>query len=112
MARAYSLDLRERVVAMVARGGTCRSVAAVFEVSVASVVKWSQRARTTGGHDQSQEEKPQYQWRPPKNRHGKRAKTAIEHGYLKSWSSLNLSCRNGPKRQYPASRTLARAHLA
>ena len=48
MARAYSLDLRERVVAMVARGGTCRSVAAVFEVSVASVVKWSQRARTTG----------------------------------------------------------------
>src|ERR1700731_269946 len=48
MARAYSLDLRERVVAMVARGGTCRSVAAVSEVSVASVVKWSQRARTTG----------------------------------------------------------------
>ena len=48
MARTYSLDLRERVVAMVARGGTCRSVAAVFEVSVASVVKWSQRARTTG----------------------------------------------------------------
>ena len=48
MARAYSLDLRERVVAMVARGGTCRSVAAVFEVSMASVVKWSQRARMTG----------------------------------------------------------------
>jgi transposase len=48
MARAYSLDLRERVVAMVARGETCRSVAAAFDVSVASVVKWSQRARTTG----------------------------------------------------------------
>jgi hypothetical protein len=37
------------------------------------------------GHDQSQEEKPQYQWRRPKDRHGKRAKAAIEHGYLKSW---------------------------
>jgi transposase len=48
MARPYSLDLRERVVAMVARGETCRSVAAVFDVSVASVVKWSQRSRATG----------------------------------------------------------------
>ena len=36
MARSYSLDLRERVVARVARGETCRSVAAVFDVSVAS----------------------------------------------------------------------------
>jgi hypothetical protein len=34
------------------------------------------------GHDQSQEEKPQYQWRRPKDRHGKRAEAAIEHGYL------------------------------
>ncbi len=48
MARAYSLDLRERVVAAVAGGKSCRTVAAVFDVSVASVVKWSQRARTTG----------------------------------------------------------------
>ena len=48
MARAYSLDLRERVVAAVAAGGSCRSVAATFGVSVASVVKWSQRFRATG----------------------------------------------------------------
>ena len=48
MARAYSLDLRDRVVASVAGGQTCRAVAASFAVSVASVVKWSQRARTTG----------------------------------------------------------------
>lgn len=40
MARPYFLDLRERVVALVARGETCRPVAAVFDVSVASVVKW------------------------------------------------------------------------
>jgi transposase len=48
MARAYSLDLRERVVAAVAAGGSCRGVAKTFKVSVASVVKWSQRFRATG----------------------------------------------------------------
>src|ERR1700745_2584891 len=49
MGGAYSLDLRERVVAAVAAGESCRAVAATFKVSVASVVKWSQRFRTTGG---------------------------------------------------------------
>jgi transposase len=48
MVRPYSLDLRERVVAAVEGGQTCRTVAGLFDVSVASVVKWSQRARTTG----------------------------------------------------------------
>jgi transposase len=48
MARSYSLDLRERVVSAVAAGQTCRQVAGTFKVSVASVVKWSQRFRATG----------------------------------------------------------------
>jgi transposase len=48
MGRAYSLDLRERVVAAVAGGQSCRAVAATFRVSVASVVKWWQRYRATG----------------------------------------------------------------
>ena len=48
MARAYSLDLRERVVAAIAAGGSCRQVAVLYRVSVASVVKWSQRFRSTG----------------------------------------------------------------
>ena len=48
MARAYSLDLRERVAAAVAAGESCRTVARRFSVSVASVVKWAQRARATG----------------------------------------------------------------
>jgi len=48
MARPYSLDLRERVVAAVRSGQSCRSVAATFGVSVACVVKWAQRFRTTG----------------------------------------------------------------
>lgn len=48
MARPYSLDLRQRVVATVAGGQACRAVAKLFDVSVASVVKWSQRSRVTG----------------------------------------------------------------
>ena len=48
MPRAYSLDLRERVVAAVTAGESCREVARTFKVSVASVVKWSQRFRATG----------------------------------------------------------------
>lgn len=48
MARPLSTDLRERVVAAVWAGETCRSVAARFGVAVSSVVKWSQRHRATG----------------------------------------------------------------
>jgi transposase len=48
MPRAYSLDLRERVVTAVAAGESCRNVAETYRVSVASVVKWSQRFRATG----------------------------------------------------------------
>ena len=48
MARAYSLDLRERVVAFVASGQTTRAASAVFGISVASVVKWNQRKSATG----------------------------------------------------------------
>src|SRR4030081_3495205 len=44
----YSSDLRDRVVASVTGGRTCRATAALFGVSVASVVKWSQRFRATG----------------------------------------------------------------
>src|SRR3979411_1676023 len=48
MARPYSKDLRDRVVGSVAGGRTCRATATLFGVSVASVVKWSQRFRATG----------------------------------------------------------------
>src|SRR5512139_556050 len=48
MVRPYSNDLRERVALAVGSGRTCREVAALFHVSVASVVRWSQRHRTTG----------------------------------------------------------------
>jgi len=48
MSRPLSMDLRERVVAAVLAGETCRSVAARFGIAVSSVVKWSQRHRATG----------------------------------------------------------------
>lgn len=48
MARPYSNDLRDRVAAAVLSGRSCREVAGIFGVSVASVVKWTQRHRATG----------------------------------------------------------------
>src|SRR5207237_9244455 len=61
MARPYSLDLRERVVARVAAGDTVRAIAEVFGVGVSNVVKWSQRKRSTG----SAAAKPMGGWRGP-----------------------------------------------
>ncbi len=48
MTAPLSDDLRERVVAAVVGGESCRSVAARFGVAVSSAVKWSQRYRATG----------------------------------------------------------------
>jgi transposase len=48
MARSYSLDLRERVIAAVRRGQSCRQAAATFGLGAATVVKWWQRYRATG----------------------------------------------------------------
>lgn len=48
MTRPLSNDLRERVVAAVVGGESCRTVASRFGVAVSSVVKWSQRYRATG----------------------------------------------------------------
>jgi len=48
MVKPYSEDLRFRVVARVEAGRSCREVAVTFGVSVASVVRWSQRFRATG----------------------------------------------------------------
>src|SRR5215469_18528705 len=43
--KAYSCDLRERVIEAVAAGASRREAAERFEVSVASAVKWLQRWR-------------------------------------------------------------------
>ena len=48
MTKTCSNDLRERVVAAMREGGSCRAVAERFDVAPSSVVKWTQRFQTTG----------------------------------------------------------------
>lgn len=48
MTRPYSNDLRERLATSVAAGRSCRETAALFGVSVATVVRCSQRWRQSG----------------------------------------------------------------
>lgn len=48
MTAPLSNDLRERVVAAVLAGESCRLAAARFGVAVSSAVKWSQRYRSSG----------------------------------------------------------------
>jgi transposase len=48
MVRPLSNDLRKRVVTADSKDESCRSVAVRFGVAVSSVVKWSQRYRSTG----------------------------------------------------------------
>ena len=51
MAKSYSLDLREKVVAFVERGHSRREAAGVFGVSPSFVVKLMNRRRKTGSID-------------------------------------------------------------
>ena len=48
MVKPLSNDLRRRVVTAVSKGESCRAAAVRFGVAVSSVVKWSQRYRSTG----------------------------------------------------------------
>jgi len=49
MAKAYSGDLRERVIAVVeAESLSCREAARRYRVSVSSAIRWVQRYRRTG----------------------------------------------------------------
>ena len=48
MTRPYSMDLRERVVAAVDGGQSRRSVARLFRLGEATVIRWAKRHITTG----------------------------------------------------------------
>ncbi len=48
MSRALSVDLRERVVAAIAVGSSCRAAAVRFGVSAASAVRWAALVREAG----------------------------------------------------------------
>ena len=48
MPRALSLDLRERVIAAIAAGASCRQAAERFGVGPATAIRWQARFRTEG----------------------------------------------------------------
>ena len=48
MAGALSLDLRERVIAAIENGASCRKAAERFGVGVASAIRWHARFRAEG----------------------------------------------------------------
>ena len=48
MGRPYSLDLRERVMAAIRSGMSCREAAERFDVSASSAIRWAERNRETG----------------------------------------------------------------
>lgn len=48
MTRPYSLDLRERAVALVEGGQSRHQVAKLFKVGVSSVIRWCARQRDSG----------------------------------------------------------------
>jgi transposase len=50
MPAAYSLDLRERVIGAVEAGTSRRGAAAVFKVSVSTVIRWATRVGETGSY--------------------------------------------------------------
>lgn len=48
MSKALSVDLRERVVAAVAAGASCRAAAVRFGVSASSAIRWCTQSRKEG----------------------------------------------------------------
>ena len=48
MTKAYTDDLRERVVRAMKKTGNCRAIGERFEVAPSSVIKWTKRLDETG----------------------------------------------------------------
>lgn len=48
MSRAYSLDLRQRAVALVAAGQSRRAVARLLDLGDSTVIRWTRRQADTG----------------------------------------------------------------
>ena len=62
MARVYSHDLRERLIAVVAGGQSARSAARIFRVSPSTAIKWAQHWRRTGEVPRARP-RGRYRWR-------------------------------------------------
>jgi len=55
MGRPYSVDLRERVVRAVIKGGlSCHQAAAQFGVAISTAINWVRRCRDTGSVEPDQ----------------------------------------------------------
>jgi putative transposase len=55
MGRAYSVDLRERVVGAICKGGrSCHQAAAQFGVGISTAILWVQRFQRTGSVEPDQ----------------------------------------------------------
>src|SRR5271163_2496777 len=69
MAKGYSTDLRDRVVALVEGGESCREAARLLDLAASTTIRWMDRWHTTGsvaakpgtGHCRSPLE-PHEQW--------------------------------------------------
>ena len=48
MTKAYSEDLRSRVIGAIESGVSRRQAAARFDISITSAIRWSQRSQKTG----------------------------------------------------------------
>lgn len=66
MPKAYSEDLRERVIEAIEAGASRRAAAERFSISVSSAIKWMQRWRGTGSVAAS----PRPGSRSPLDQHG------------------------------------------
>jgi transposase len=58
MARAYSLDLRERVVAAIEEGVSTRQAAARFSIGISTAGTWARRKRAQGDVRPGRQGKP------------------------------------------------------
>ena len=58
MARAYSQDLRERVIDAALSGPSLRQAAARFNVGVSTVIGWVGRLRDSGEHSARRQGRP------------------------------------------------------
>ncbi len=62
MAKVYSQDLRERLIAAVSDGQSARAAAGVFRVSPSTAIKWVQHWRRTGRVPEARP-RGRYRWR-------------------------------------------------
>jgi transposase len=58
MARAYSQDLRDRVIDAALAGAPARQAAAQFRIGLATAIRWVRQARETGDRKPGRQGKP------------------------------------------------------